>query len=109
MKIIKVIKLTRQSKVLTEQEKRELIRKGLIESIINSILGIIKLPFIILGILFATLEIIFNGLAEIFDFGEGVTYDFCEGIDNHLQISLTNGQARDKLIKEIRENKIKKI
>jgi hypothetical protein len=52
---------------------------------------------------------IFNGLAEIFDFGEGITYDFCEGIDNHLQISLTNGQARDKLIKEIRENKIKKI
>ena len=51
--------MIKESKVLTEQEKRTLIRRGKIENIINSYKFFLKLPFLIIGIFFATLTMIF--------------------------------------------------
>lgn len=110
MKFRRTLKILKQSKVLTRKEKRELIIKGTIEGIVNSYKIIIKIPFQILGITFATLEFLFNSIAEFFDLIEQIFYSFCLKIDNLKEFTLTsNNKAREKVLKEIKENQIKKI
>ena len=106
MKIKQVIKLINKSKVLNKQEKRKLIVKGLIETIVNSYKFIIKLPFIILGMLFATIEMVFNYIVEFTDLIEQVFYCIVDWLEDRLpELALTKGQARDKLMEEIKQNK----
>jgi len=110
MKIVKkIIKWIKESEVLTKEEKRKLIKRGKIEYLLNSYKIILKFPFLILGILFATLECLFNYLAEIFDLIEQVFSSICIKIDNLKEINLTKGKAREKLIKEIKDKKIYNI
>lgn len=105
----RTLKMIKQSKVLTEKEKKELIGKGIIESIINSYKIIIKTPFWILGITFATLECLFGYITELFSLIEQIFSSICIKIDDIKEFTLTNNDARERLIKEIKENKIKKV
>lgn len=106
MKINKVIKLINKSKVLSKQEKRKLIVKGLIETVINAYKFIIKLPFIILGMLFATIEMVFSYIVELADLIEQVFHCIVDWLEDRLpELTLTKGQARDKLMEEIKQNK----
>ena len=108
MRIKQVIKLINKSKILSKQEKRELIVKGLIETIVNSYKFIIKLPFIILGILFVTIEMVFNYIAEFTDLIEQVFHCIVDWLEDRLpELALTKGKVRDKLIEEIKQNKFK--
>ena len=111
MKINKkrIIKMIKESQVLTEQEKKELIRKAKIENFVNSYKIIIKLPFLIIGIIFATLTMIFATISEYFDLIEQVFSSICIKIDNFKEFNITNGKAREKILKEIKEKKYKII
>ena len=83
-----------------------MIVKGLIETIVNAYKFIIKLPFIILGILFATIEMIFSYIVEFTDLIEQVFHCTVGWLEDRLpELALTKGQARDKLMKEIKQNK----
>ena len=106
MRIKQVIKLINKSKVLSKQEKRKLIVKGLIETVINAYKFIIKLPFIILGILFATIEMVFSYIVEFTDLIEQVFHCIVDWLEDRLpELALTKGQAKDKLMEEIKQNK----
>lgn len=106
MRIKQVIKLINKSNVLNKQEKRKLIVKGLIETVVNAYKFIIKLPFIILGILFATIEMVFSYIVELTDLIEQVFHCIVDWLEDKLpELALTKGQARDKLIEEIKQNK----
>lgn len=108
MRIKQVIKLVKKSKVLNKQEKRELIIKGLIETIVNAYKFIIKLPFIILGMLFVTIEMVFGYIVEWADLIEQVFHCIVDWLEDKLpELALTKGQARDKLINEIKQDKFK--
>lgn len=109
MRITKVIKLVRKSKVLTEKEKRELIGKGLIETIVNSYKGLCKLPFTIVGITFCLFGMLFAKLKELMELLEAPFSGIVQSIDNWKEISLTKGNTRDKLIKEIKGNTFKVV
>lgn len=101
--------MIRESQVLTEQEKKELIRKGKIENFVNSYKIIIKLPFLILGLTFVTLECLFGHITEFFDLIEQVFSSICIKIDNFKEFNITNGEIREKILKEIKEKKYKII
>lgn len=105
----RIIKMIKESQVLTEQEKKELIRKGKIENFVNSYKIIIKLPFLILGLTFVVLEYLFSHITEFFDLIEQVFHSICIKIDNFKEFNITNGEIREKLLKEIKEKKYKII
>ena len=105
----KIIKMIKESKVLTEQEKRTLIRRGKIENIINSYKFFLKLPFLIIGIFFATLIMIFAYFSEIFDLFEEVFSSICAKIDSLKEFVITNNNTREKILKEIKDNTIYKV
>ena len=105
----RIIKMIRESQVLTEQEKKELIRKGKIENFVNSYKIIIKLPFLILGLTFVVLECLFSHVTAFFDVIEQVFHSICIKIDNFKEFNITNGEIKEKILKEIKEKKYKII
>lgn len=105
----RIIKMIKESETLTKQEKRELITKGRIENIVNSYKVIIKLPFLILGLTFVTLECLFGYITEFFSLIEQVFSSICIKIDNFKEFNITNGEAREKILKEIKEKKVYKV
>lgn len=105
----KIIKMIKESKVLTEQEKRTLIRRGKIENIINSYKFFLKLPFLIIGIFFATLTMIFSYFSEFCDLIESIFNSICAKIDDLKEFVITNNDTREKILKEIKEKNIRKV
>lgn len=105
MRITRTIKMIKRSNILTKQEKKELIIKGLLESIVNSYKVIIKLPFLILGLTFVTLECLFGYITEFFSLIEQVFSSICIKIDNFKEFNITRGKARDRMIQEIKSKK----
>lgn len=106
MRITRVIKLIKRSNVLTNQEKKELIIKGLLESIISSYKLVIIAPFALLRILFLILENLFNYITEFIGIIEAVFYELTNLLDRKLpELSLTKGEARDRMIQEIKNKK----
>ena len=106
MRITKVIKLIKRSNVLTNQEKKELIIKGLLESIVNSYKLILIVPFALLRILFLILENLFNYITEFIGIIETVFYELVNLLDRKLpELNLTKGKARDRMIQEIKNKK----
>ena len=106
MRITRVIKLIKRSNVLTKQEKKELIIKGLLESIVNSYKLILIAPFVLLRILFLILENLFNYITEFIGVIEAVFYELTNLLDRKLpELSLTKGKARDRIIQEIKNKK----
>ena len=99
----RIIKIIKESQVLTKQEKKNLIRKAKIENFVNSYKIIIKLPFLIIGIIFATLTMIFTTISKCFDLVEQVFHSICIKIDDTKDITFTNEEVREKILKEIKE------
>ena len=106
---IKGIKMIKESEVLTKQEKKEYIIKGTIEEVLNSWKLFAKLPFAIVGITLCTIGMLFSYVVELLDLLEQVFRCIVQWIDDRQELTLTKGQTRDKLIKEIKEKNIKKI
>ena len=106
MNIIRTIKLINKSKTLTNKEKRELISKGLIEQVINVYKVIIKLPFVLIGLTLCIIGCIVNYIGEGIELVEQVFRSIVFWLDNKIpEINLTKGQARDKMIAEIKGEK----
>ena len=105
----RIIKMIKESQVLTKQEKKELIRKAKLENFVNSYKIIIKLPFLILGLTFVVLECLFGHVTEFFELLEQVFHSICIKIDNTKDITFTNGEVREKILKEMKEKKYKII
>lgn len=106
MNIIRTIKLINRSKTLTNKEKRELIGKGLIEQVINVYKVIIKLPFVLIGLTLCIIGCIVNYIGEGIELVEQVFRSIVFWLDDKIpEINLTKGQARDKMIAEIRGEK----
>ena len=106
MNIIRTIKLINKSKTLTNKEKRELISKGLIEQVINVYKTIIKLPFVLIGLTLCIIGCIVNYIGEGIELVEQVFRSIVFWLDDKIpEINLTKGQARDKMIAEIRGEK----
>ena len=103
----RIFKIIEESQVLTEQEKKELIKKAKIENFVNSYKIIIKSPFLIIRIIFATFTMIFATISEVFDLIEQVFHSICIKIDNIKDITFTQGEAREKILKEMTEKNIK--
>lgn len=106
MKIVRTIKVINKSKVLNKKEKRELISKGIIELIVNVYKPIIKLPFIIIGLTLCTIGCIVSYIGEGIELVEQVFRSIVFWLDDKIpEINLTKGQARDKMIAEIKGKK----
>lgn len=106
MNIIRTIKLINRSKILTSKEKRELISKGLIEQVINVYKVIIKLPFVLIGLTLCIIGCIVNYIGEGIELVEQVFRSIVFWLDDKIpEINLTKGQARDKMIAEIKGKK----
>lgn len=103
------LKLIKKSQVLTKEEKSKLIKYGFLEVIINSYVNIIQLPFKLVGYVFIILQRIFEVIANDFDIIATIIEEFCTMLNNRLpQVNLTRGQSREKVLREIRENKFLK-
>ena len=106
MKIVRTIKVINRSKTLTSKEKRELISKGLIEQVINVYKVIIKLPFVLIGLTLCIIGCIVNYIGEGIELVEQVFRSIVFWLDDKIpEINLTKGQARDKMIAEIKGKK----
>lgn len=95
--------------MLTKKEKRELIAKGMIETIVNSYKWLCKLPFAIVGITFCLFGMLFTKLEELMELLETPFSCVVQNIDNWKELSLTEGEPRERLLKEIKEKGIKKL
>lgn len=103
MRIVRTIKVINKSKVLNKKEKRELISKGIIELIVNVYKPIIKLPFTIIGLTLCIIGCIVGYIEEGIELIEQVFRSIVFWLDDKIpEIKLTKGQARDKMIAEIR-------
>lgn len=95
--------------MLTKKEKRELIAKGIIETIVNSYKWLCKLPFAIVGITFCLFGMLFAKLEELMELLETPFSCVVQSIDNWKELGLTEGEPRERLLKEIKEKGIKKL
>lgn len=108
MRVRKTLKLIKKSKVLTKKEKRELIIKGIIEEIVNFYKTIIKLPFMVIGLIFCFLGCIFGYIVEGIELIEQVFRSITIWLEDKVpELCLTKNQAREKLLAEIRNNTFK--
>jgi len=104
------LKLIRKSQVLSKEEKRKLFTFGLLEVIINSYVNIIQLPFKLIGYILIIIQHIFELIANGLELFISVLEQLCIMLDTRLpQVNLTRGKAREKILKEIKDNKIYKV
>lgn len=107
MKIVRFVKVVRRSKVLTKQEKKDIIRKAMIEGVLNSYKGLCKLPFAIVGVTFCLLGMLFAKLEELMELLETPFSCITQKIEDWDEIVLTKGETRNKLLNEIKGNTFK--
>lgn len=104
------LKLIRKSQVLSKEEKRKLFTFGLLEVIINSYVNIIQLPFKLIGYILIVIQHIFELIANGLELFISIIEQLCIMLDIRLsQVNLTRGKAREKILKEIKDNKIYKV
>lgn len=104
------LKLIRKSQVLSKEEKRKLFTFGLLEVIINSYVNIIQLPFKLIGYILIVIQHIFELIANGLELFISVLEQLCIMLDTKLpQVNLTRGKAKEKILKEIKDNKIYKV
>ena len=107
---INSLKLIKKSQVLSKEEKRKLFAFGLLEVIINSYVNIIQLPFKLIGYILIIIQHIFELIANGLELFISVLEQLCMMLDTRLpQVNLTRGKAREKVLKEIKDNKIYKV
>lgn len=109
--MIKSIKLINKSKVLTKEEKKWLIKRGIVETLINKYKLLLKFPFIIISVVFCFISSVLEKISDFFYYYIGEPIDsVVEFIDNRLPtISLTKGTIRDLIVKEIKDNNTMKL
>lgn len=98
------IKIIKKSKILTKQQKKEYITKGIIEELLNSWKFFVKIPFVIIGITFCFIGIILSYLESIAEITEEIFKFIIEWIDNRKDFILIDKEIQNKLIEEIKEN-----
>ena len=104
------LKLIRKSQVLSKEEKRKLFTFGLLEVIINSYVNIIQLPFKLIGYILIIIQHIFELITNGLELFISILEQLCIMLDTRLpQVILTRGKAREKVLKEIKDNKIYKV
>lgn len=104
------LKLIRKSQVLSKEEKRKLFVFGLLEVIINSYVNIIQLPFKLVSYILIIIQHIFELITNGLELFISVLEQLCIMLDTRLpQVNLTRGKAREKVLKEIKDNKIYKV
>ena len=104
------LKLIRKSQVLSKEEKRKLFTFGLLEVIINSYVNIIQLPFKLIGYILIIIQHIFELITNGLELFINVLEQLCIMLDTkHPQVNLTRGKAKEKILKEIKDNKIYKV
>lgn len=104
------LKLIRKSQVLSKEEKRKLFTFGLLEVIINSYVDIIQLPFKLIGYILIIIQHIFELITNGLELFISVLGQLCIMLDTKLpQVNLTRRKAREKVLKEIKDNKIYKV
>ena len=104
------LKLIRKSQVLSKEEKRKLFTFGLLEVIINSYVNIIQLPFKLVSYILIIIQHIFELITNGLELFISVLEQLCIMLDTRLpQVNLTRGKAREKVLKEIKDNKIYKV
>ncbi len=106
MSMIKSIKLINRSNVLTKEEKKWLIKRGIVETLVNKYKLLLKFPFIIISVVFCFISSILEKISDFFYYYIGEPIDgVVRFIDNRLPtISLTKGIIRDLIVKEIKDN-----
>ena len=109
MNIKRVFKRIKNSEVLTDKEKKEMIIKGCLELILNSWKLILKAPLFIIFITFAGIGKAFQFIGEVIDCISTIFYEILQKIDDNANIVLTNTIAREKILKEIKDNTIYKV
>ena len=111
MSMIRSIKIIRKSKVLTKEEKKWLIKRGIVETLVNKYKLLLKFPFIIISIVFCFISTVLEKISDFFYYyiGEPIN-GVVEFIDYKLPtISLTKGTIRDLIVKEIKDNNTMKL
>lgn len=108
MNIKRVFKSIKNSEVLTDKEKKEIVMKGCLELVLNSWQLILKVPLFIMFITFTGIGKAFEFIGEVIDCIGTIFYEILQKIDN-TDIVLTNTIARKKLLKEIKDNTIYKV
>ena len=111
MSMIKSIKLINRSNVLTKEEKKWLIKRGIVETLVNKYKLLLKFPFIIISVVFCLISSILEKISDFFYYYIGEPIDrVVDFIDNRLPtISLTKGTIRDLIVKEIKDNNTIKL
>ena len=107
---IQGIKSVIKSKTLNKQEKIKLLFKAIAETILGSYKFIIKLPFMIIGLIFALLFMITSYLVQLFELLEGFMSSIYHWLEDKLPdiVFTKKDKAREKLINEL-TNKTYKV
>ena len=78
--------------------------------IINSYVNIIQLPFKLVSYILIVIQHIFELIANGLELFISILEQLCIMLDTRLpQVNLTRGKAREKVLKEIKDNKIYKV
>lgn len=109
MNIKRVFKRIKNSEVLTDKEKKEMIIKACLELALNSWKLILKAPLFILYISFAGIGKAFEFIGEVIDCISTIFYEISKKVDDNANIVLTNTIAREKLLKEIKDSTVYKV
>ena len=100
---LQVFKKIIKSKTLTKKEKNELIIKGLTENLVNSYKFILKIPFLVIGLPFVGLGALLTKLGELCFFIQTPCENICTKIEDNLpDFVITKNKAREKILKEIK-------
>ena len=106
MIFFEVVKNIKKCKSITKKEQNKLITMGFFETILNFYKKVLVFPFSVIRLVVCGLTYFFDWLATVFDTIQAFFRDtIIRAINNNLPtIDLTKGQARDKVLKELKEN-----
>ena len=105
MIFFEVVKNIKKCKSITKKEQNKLITMGFFETILNFYKKVLAFPFSVIRLVVCGLTYFFEWLATVFDTIQAFFENIIRTIYNNLPtIYLTKGQARDKVLKELKEN-----
>lgn len=103
------LKIIKRSKVLTKKEKRKMIALGFCETFCNSYKLILKLPFLIFAIPLILLGVGLEYLGEFLQNVGNIVDTPIQKINDINDITFTKGEAREKLLAEIKGERVAQV
>lgn len=103
------LKIIKRSKVLTKKEKRKMIALGFCETFCNSYKLILKLPFLIFAIPLILLGAGLEYLGEFLQNVGDIIDTPIQKINDINDITFTKGEAREKLLTEIKGERVAQV